>query len=71
MRKPPNLRISRKAFLDPEYYHRQKKRYAMEVPVSPVAPPAPEKKKAGRKKKVVAPKTPITREQKEVVVSFD
>lgn len=72
MRRPPNLRISRKAFSDPEYYHRQKKRYLMEPPVSAPPPvPAPEKKRAGRKKKVVAPKVPITREQKEVVVSFD
>ena len=69
-------RISRKAFSDPEYYLRQaQKKYAgmVEVPNPQTfpPPPQPEKKRAGRKKKVVPPKVPITREQKEVIVSFD
>jgi len=65
---------------DPEYYHRLLERKGMDTPSfsTPVAkqllevpktPKVAEKKKPGRKKKVIEPR-PITREQKEVVVYF-
>lgn len=76
----PKYRTSR----DPEYYHRKLERLRMNAPppspappllVLPVPVPAPkplatEKKKPGRKKKVTAPRAPITREEKEIIVYF-
>ena len=40
------------------------------VPLPSAEPLATEKKKPGRKKKVPAPKHPISREEKEVIVYF-
>lgn len=71
----PFYRTSR----DPEYYHRKLERLRMNAPPPsipvPVPAPAPkplatEKKKPGRKKKVTAPRAPITREEKEIIVYF-
>lgn len=72
----PKYRTSR----DPEYYHRKLERLRMNAPPPspapvPVSVPAPkplatEKKKPGRKKKVTAPRAPITREEKEIIVYF-
>jgi hypothetical protein len=57
---------------DREYYHRLLERQGMDTPAFTVKPDVPkvaEKKKPGRKKKVIEPR-PITREEKEVTVSF-
>jgi len=67
---------------DPEYYHRLLERKGMDTPSfstptvkAPIikqlleTPKVAEKKKPGRKKKVIEPR-PITREQKEVIVYF-
>ena len=73
----PQYRTSR----DPEYYHRKIERLRMNapspqpvvtfaVPLPSAEPLATEKKKPGRKKKVPAPKHPISREEKDIIVYF-
>jgi len=71
--------------LDPDYYYNKRLRLEQKMVHTVVIPPPPqppstnlpiltdikEKKKPGRKKKVIPPKNPITREERTVVLRWD